>query len=101
MDDQVGNGGNIGDGKLPSVGKSSRRKLRRNGRQSESAVRSVNVQVTVQVPRDVMAVFDGFSDVSGVNRQHLIREALTAYATLLDGGCRIYQVPGISQERAA
>jgi metal-responsive CopG/Arc/MetJ family transcriptional regulator len=57
------------------------------------------LQVSVQVPREVMNSLDEFAAMSGVNRQHLIREALVAYAAMLEGGCRVYQVPGVTANR--
>lgn len=87
----------------PETPKAVRRHRRRSARPVEAQGKSTLSQVTIQVPRDVLASFDDFAATCGVNRSHLIREALTAYAGLLDSGCRVYQVPGAIriQDRAA
>lgn len=103
MNDQLTNDESSGEVHLEISARSSKRRGRKTGRSSENQVRAGLIQVSAQVPREVIAAFDRQSSLVGVNRQHLIREALTAYAALLDAGCRVYQVPGLErrQERAA
>lgn len=52
-------------------------------------------QVTVTVPRQVLDAFDELSNQTGVNRQHLMREALSFYAHALGGGFRVFEMPGL------
>lgn len=72
-----------------------RTKARKPARTVNSQVRSTMSQVTVSVERDVLAAFDKLTLETGVNRQHLMREALGMYAALLASGHRVYAVPGL------
>ena len=70
-------------------------KARKPSRQVNAHARSTMSQVTVSVEREVLAGFDQLSAETGVNRQHLMREALGMYAALLASGHRVYAVPGL------
>lgn len=91
------------DDHLESGHRPVKRRGKKTARASESNSRPGLIQVSAQVPREIIASFDRQAGIAGVNRQHLIREALTMYAALLDAGGRFYQVPGQerSRERAA
>lgn len=72
------------------------------GKRQKKTVRSLKVhpastmqQVTLSVERDVLAVFEDISQATGVNRQHLMREALRMYGALLQTGHRVYEVPNM------
>lgn len=83
--------------------RSRSKKARSKSSHSEGHAKSPLIPVTVQLPRDVVASFDQFSAVSGVNRQHLMREALAMYAVLLGSNCRVHLpvVVNFVPERAA
>lgn len=70
-------------------------KGRRGGNTSDRQATATAVQVSITVPRDVVASFDRLSNQTGVNRAHLMREALGMYAALLASGHRVYEVPGL------
>lgn len=72
-----------------------RTKVRKPARTVSSQARATMSQVTVSVEREVLAGFDQLSAETGVNRQHLMREALGMYAALLASGHRVYAVPGL------
>ena len=72
-------------------------KGRRGGSSSERQGTATAVQVSITVPRDVVASFDRLSSQTGVNRAHLMREALGMYAALLASGHRVYEVPGLAR----
>lgn len=101
MTENDGVPGLSGAQRLEADSRAGRRKVRKIARPSEITGKPGFSQISIQVPRDVMASLDDFAAVSGVNRQFLIREALAMYAGLLDGGLRVYEVPGVKRERAA
>lgn len=103
MSDQPMNDVPAGEEHLEGGNRPGKRRGRKHARSSDGTVRPGLIQISAQVPRDVIAAFDRQAALAGVNRQHLMREALTAYAALLDAGCRVYQVPGLERgrERAA
>ena len=72
-------------------------KGRRGGSSPDRQGAATAVQVSITVPRDVVASFDRISNQTGVNRAHLMREALSVYAALLASGHRVYEVPGIAR----
>lgn len=76
-------------------GKTSKPKVRRGGKSVDRQRAPSTGQVTVTVQRHVLDAFDQLSEQTGVNRQHLMREALNFYATCLAGGFRVYEVPGL------
>lgn len=78
----------------------ARRSRRKPARTGEATLKAHLAQVSVYVPRELVAAFDDAASAQGVNRSHLIREALIAYAALLDAGCRVYEVPGIARRDA-
>jgi hypothetical protein len=82
-------------------GRNTRRKGKRSSRPVASNHRETLAQVTIHVPRDVLAVFDQFADSSGVVRSQLIREALDTYAALLSAGQRTFHQPGMQARRVA
>lgn len=88
---------------LATPGREVRRTRRKPARGSDQTSKANLSQVSLYVPRELLASFDDFSAAAGVNRSHLIREALAAYAAMLDAGCRVYQVPGLerNERRAA
>lgn len=81
--------------------KVSSRTVKAKGRRSATASdrpgQSGAVQVSITVPRDVAAAFDRLTQQTGVNRSHLMREALSMYAALLASGHRVYEVPGLAR----
>ena len=72
-------------------------KGRRGGSSPDRQGAATAVQVSITVPRDVVASFDRLSSQTGVNRAHLMREALGMYAALLASGHRVYEVPGLAR----
>jgi hypothetical protein len=78
-----------------NLGSPAKGKGRRGAKAVEKQSKSVSCQVTMTVPRGVMEQIDQFSDFTGINRQHLMREALTMYAALLATGHRVYEMPGV------
>lgn len=72
-------------------------KGRRGGSSPDRQATATAVQVSITLPRDVVASFDRISNQTGVNRAHLMREALSVYAALLASGHRVYEVPGLAR----
>lgn len=72
-------------------------KGRRGGSSPDRQGAATAVQVSITVPRDVVASFDRLSNQTGVNRAHLMREALSMYSALLAAGYRTYEVPGLAR----
>jgi hypothetical protein len=85
-----------GDKQSPSPGRARGRKGRSHRPAGESHAKGNLFPVTVQVPREVLASYDRFAAVSGVNRQHLMREALAMYALVLKGNARV-QLPVVAR----
>ena len=81
------------------------RTVRRKGKKPSRTVaqqgRETLAQVTIHVPREVLASFDQAAGSVGVVRAQLIREALETYAALLDAGRRTYQQPGMGSRKVA
>lgn len=90
---------NVGDQPSFAQGEHSQRTVKTKARKPARPVngqgRATMSQVTVSVEREVLAGFDQLSAETGVNRQHLMREALGMYAALLASGHRVYAVPGL------
>ena len=70
-------------------------KVRRGGISPDRNGQAGALQVSITVPRDVVTAFDRLANQTGVNRAHLMREALCMYSALLAGGYRTYEVPGL------
>lgn len=83
-----------------AVGKPSRSKGRRTSRTGTSNQATSLGQVTLNVERAVLAQFDEITAQTGVNRQHLMREALKVYAALLQSGHRVFEIPGLGRRVA-
>jgi hypothetical protein len=75
----------------PRAGKVARKP---SARSSPPRVPDTSSQVSLTLPREILQAYDEISRESGVNRAHLMREALSLYAALLATGQRVYQLPG-------
>lgn len=73
--------------------RSGRGKSRAPGRAVPAGVREINSQVTLSVPRELLAAFDESASSLGVVRAQLLREALELYAALLQSGQRTFRHP--------
>ena len=73
MNDQLTNDESSGDVHFGISARSSKRRGKKTSRSSENQVRSGLIQVSAQVPRDVIAAFDRQSSLVGVNRQQFVQ----------------------------
>ncbi len=96
LDNSQSNAEHLGD-QLPTGGRQVKLHRRRNGVSSAKPAASTAAQVTIQCPREVLAIFDAASSRSGVNRQQLFREALELYAAGLQRGIRSWRDPTLRE----
>ena len=89
---------NMVAGTVDGHGGHNRRTVKRKGksvgRSTSGEPRGGAVQLSVSVPRDVMATYESAADNLGVVRSQLLREAIELYAALLESGQRTYRHPG-------
>lgn len=79
----------------PSVAATPKPK-RKPAAASSSRPQAVTVsQVSLMVPRHILAKYDEISELTGINRAHLMREALIAYGVFLEGGLRMSGITGV------
>ena len=80
---------------LGDTQRKTKRTRRQDAKPSSTGAKSASLQLSVNVPRDVVEVYDQFAEDAGVIRAQLIREAIELYASLLKGGQRTYRQPGM------
>jgi hypothetical protein len=90
------NGEHLGD-QLPGTSRQVKVNRKRRATPGEKPGKPNSAQLTIQCPREIVAIFDGVSSRSGVNRQQLFREALEAYAALLERGMRSWRDPTLRE----
>lgn len=78
-----------------ATAKAAAKRQKKTGRSLKVHQTATMQQVTLSVDRDVLALFEDISQATGVNRQHLMREALRMYGALLQTGHRVYEVPNM------
>jgi Ribbon-helix-helix protein, copG family len=66
---------------------------RRGAKQSDARGQHGASQVSLTLPRELLAAYDQTAKETGINRAHLMREALSMYSLLLAGGGRFYEPP--------
>jgi predicted DNA binding CopG/RHH family protein len=95
MDEHQFAGGHAVESQQETSGRAVKINRRRTGKAVAEYRKTGASQVTVTIPRDVLDQFEQIASETGVNRQHLMREALTMYGAILASGGRFYQLPGV------